>query len=114
MKYLNTFSRVVAMAAVTYGTLFASAALAAPQSVTYRGAPVAFAIPGKPFTIKFQVKNTSSDTFSGVKVTFHLPDAITTSAIAPDNSVVDGNDVSWSNVPLVPGQSFYPSFNLKV
>jgi hypothetical protein len=111
MKSITSFSRLVAMAAVVVGTSVAGSALAAaPQTVTYQGTPVTTAVPGKAVTLKFRVKNTSNDTYSGVKVTFHMPSDVNVSAVQPGNSTVDGNDISWQDVPLVPGQSFYPVF----
>ena len=100
------------VAALIGGLGVASPALAGPQKVTYKGAAVTTAVPGKAFKMNFQVKNTSEDTYSGIKVIFHFPGDFTISAVGPGDSVIDGNEVYWTNVPLNPGKSFYPSFTL--
>jgi hypothetical protein len=91
---------------------FGDDAFASPQKVTYKGAAVTTAVPGKAFPIAFQVKNIGDTNYAGVKVIFHFPGDFTISNVAPGAGVVDGSEVSWSNVPLEVGKSFYPSFTL--
>lgn len=94
------------------GILVATPAAAAPQSVTYKGTPVTTATPGKPFTVAFRIKNTGSTTYSGVKVIFHMPDGMNHSAVSPANADIQNDIITWSNVPLESGQSFYPLLTL--
>ena len=102
---------VMAVAVVLLGVSMGSVVNAAPpQTVTYVGTPVTKAAPGKPFNLKFRVKNTGNTTYSGVKVIFHIPDGLTYSTVAPDSADIDENTITWTDVPLEPDQSFYPSF----
>jgi hypothetical protein len=91
-----------------------SAAAAPPHTVTYKGTPVTTAVPSKPFTIKLQVKNIGSTTYSGVKVTFHIPDGVSHDAVSPADAQFQDDTIFWTNVPLEGGQSFYPSLTLKL
>lgn len=100
------------VAAFIGGLTTASPALAAPQQVTYLGKAVTTAVPGKAFAIKFRVKNVSDDAYDGVKVTFHMPGDFDINAVGPNDAIIDGSDVYWTNVPLQAGKSFYPSFTL--
>lgn len=108
-------SKYIVAGGVVVGVLVAaSVALAAPpQSVTYSGTKVTAAVPGKPFTLKFQVKNTSSDAYSGVKVTFHIPEGLKHTSVSPGGATIYDDIVSW-NIPSAAGQSFYPSFAFTV
>lgn len=108
------FVRLSAIAAVTAGLAIGQSAAAAPQKVTYHGTPVTTAVAGKPFDIKFRVKNIGDTAYSGVQVTFHLPHELTHSKISPANAVADDDTITWTNVPLEAGQSFYPSFTFTV
>lgn len=94
------------------GVAVGGRAQAAPQVVTQHGTAVTTAVPGKPFTIKFRVKNSGDTTYDGVKVTFHLPGDLSVTSIAPNDATVDGNDVYWTNVPIAGGKSFYPTLTL--
>ncbi len=111
---VKTITSLFAAVAIVLALSVGSSALAAPQAVTYQGTPVTTAVPGKPVTIKFKVTNTSSDNYSGIKVTFHMPGDFTVSKISPGNVVVDGSDIYWVNVPLEAGKSFYPAFTLSM
>lgn len=100
----------------TLGVLFGFSATAAPpHTVSYRGTPVTTAVPGKPFTLNLQVKNTGGTAYSGVKVIFHVPDGLEHSKVAPANARVEDDLIWWTDVPIRPGESFYPSitFTLK-
>lgn len=97
-------------AGVIVGVLFGSSATAAPPyKVSYNGTPVTTAIPGKPSTLKFQVKNTGGTDYSGVRVIFHIPEGLTHSKVAPADARIEDNIISWVNVPIGAGKSFYPS-----
>lgn len=109
-KSTRSVSALCAIIAVTLGVLLGnSAQAAAPQTVSYHGTRVTTAVPGKPTTIKFRVKNTGDTTYSEVKVIFHIPGGLTTSSVAPADAVIEDDTISWVNVPLVAGQSFYPA-----
>ncbi len=95
-------------------SLASSVAAAPPQKVSYYGTAVTSAVPGKPFTLKFRVQNIGDDIYSGVKVIFHIPDGLTYSSVGPDDASIDGQTITWENVPLEPDQSFYPSFTFAV
>ncbi len=102
-----------AAALVAAGVSFGRAAAAAPpQTVGYHGTRVTTAIPAKPFTLSFQVKNTSSETYSGVQVTFHIPNGLQVTKVAPANAVVQDDLVYWTNVPIAPGKSFWPTLTM--
>ena len=87
---------------------------APPISVTYRGARVTTAVPGKPFTVSFQVKNTGTETYSGATVIFHIPDGLTHSKVVPADAQIQDDTITWTNIPFEGGQSFYPSFTFTV
>lgn len=106
------FPLVVVVALVVSGSYAGVALAAAPQTVSYYGSPVTTAVPGKPFTMKFRVQNTSGDSYSGIRVIFHMPSQLNVTAVAPSNSSVEDGTVSWVNVPLEPGKSFYPALTL--
>lgn len=91
-----------------------SVSAAPPQKVTYHGAPVRTAVPGTPVTLKLQVKNTGSTTYSGVKVIIHVPDGVSHSAVTPGGADISDETITWSNVPLVANQSFYPAIALTI
>lgn len=100
-------------------SLIASLALstsvsAAPNTVTYRGARVTTAVPGKPFNLNLQVKNTSNDNYSNVQITFHVPSGLQHSSVSPANAVIQDDTITWYNVPLHADQTFNPSFTLTV
>lgn len=90
----------------------APAEAAPPQKVTYHGTPVRTAVPGTPVTLKLQVKNTGSTTYGGVKVIIHVPDGVSHSAVTPGGADISDETITWSNVPLVANQSFYPAITL--
>lgn len=97
---------LIVMAAVVFGV-----AKAAPAySVSYLGKPIKTAVPGKPFMLKLQVKNTGTTEYSGVKVIIHVPGGITHSKISPNDAALYDDIIMWSNVPIAAGKSFYPSF----
>lgn len=106
------FSLVSALAVVLALSVGGSALASGPQNVTYKGAAVTTAVPGKPFKINFQIKNTGSSNYADIKVIFHMPGDFTVSKISPGSVVVDGNDIYWKDVPLEAGKSFYPSFTI--
>lgn len=98
----------------TFAAAFAlPAAAAPPHTVSYSGSPVKTAVPGKSFTVKFRVKNTSSDAYSGVKATFHVPEGLKHTSVSPSGASIYDDIVSW-NIPSASGQSFYPSFTFTV
>lgn len=95
---------------VLVSLVVASTALAAPPyTVGYNGTPITTAVPGKPFTLKLQVKNTGTTVYSGVKVTLHVPAGLTHSKVAPADAVVQDDVIAWSNVPIAAGKAFYPT-----
>lgn len=107
-------SKYIVAGGVVLGVLGASSAAAAPpQTVSYSGTKVTTAVPGKAFTLKFQVKNTSSDAYSGVKVTFHVPEGLKHTSVSPGGATLYDDIVAW-DIPSVAGQSFYPSFTFTV
>ena len=100
---------------VLLGIFFSgSAAAAPPHKVSYSGTPVTTAVPGKPFTLKFQVKNTGSTAYSGIEVKFHIPNGFTHSKISPADARAEDDIISWVNVPIEAGKSFYPSLTLTI
>jgi hypothetical protein len=103
-----------AAAAVLFAPSAVNIAWAAPQSVSYFGQRVTAAVPGKPFNLNFRVQNTSSDTYSDIKVIFHIPDGLNVTKVGPANANVDEGTITWSNVPLEPGKSFYPAFTFTI
>lgn len=95
--------------------VLASSALAAPAySVGYNGTAVTTAVPGKPFTLKLQVKNTGTTVYSGVTVKVHVPEGLTHSGISPADSVAQDDIIQWSDVPITAGKSFYPAITFKM
>lgn len=107
-------SKYIVVGGVVLGVLVASSAAAAPpQTVSYSGTKVTTAVPGKAFTLKFQVKNTSSDAYSGVKVTFHVPEGLKHTSVSPGGASIYDDIVSW-DIPSVAGQSFYPAFTFSI
>lgn len=112
---MHMISKYIVVGGVVVGVVVAaSVALAAPpQTVSYSGTAVTTAVPGKPFTLKFQVKNTSSDAYSGVKVTFHIPEGLKHTSVSPSGASIYDDIVSW-DIPSIAGQSFYPSFTFTV
>lgn len=107
-NYITRFSTVITL--ITGVALALPAVAAPPHAVSHKGTPVTTAVPGEPFTMKFQVKNTGTTTFSGVKVIFHIPKEFTHSAVAPANADIQDDIISWSNVPIESDKPFYPSF----
>lgn len=103
-----------AVIAVVIGISVAGSAAAAPYAVTYSGTPVTTAVPGKPFTLKFQVKNTGDTTYSGVKVIFHVPEEFINGSVSPGDAVIEDGTISWVNLAQAGGKSFYPSFSFTV
>lgn len=101
-------------AAVALSFIITGTAAAAPNTVTYRGTPVKTAVPGKPFNLKLQVKNTSNDSFASTKVILHIPAGVTDSAVSPAHATIEDKTIAWSDVPLAAGQSFYPSLTLTI
>lgn len=89
-----------------------SATAAPPYTVTYQGTPVKVAVPGKPTTVNFKVTNTGTTVYSGVKVIFHIPDGLTHTSVSPANAILIDDTVTWENVPIAAGKSFYPSLTL--
>lgn len=88
------------------------AAAAAPHTVAQRGNPATTAVPGKPFTMNFQVKNTGGDGYHAVNVIFHIPNGLTHSKVSPAHAAIEDDIVAWYNIPMAAGQSFYPSLTL--
>lgn len=101
---LSTLTTVVAL------TIAGSASAAAPHTVAQRGTPATTAVPGKPFTMNFHVKNTGGDGYNAVNVIFHIPDGLTHSKVSPTGATIQDDIVSWNNIPMAAGQSLYPSF----
>lgn len=97
-----------AAALITTGSLGLSALAAPPYAVTQAGTPVTVAVPGKSLTMKFQVKNTGTTVYSDVKVVFHIPNGLTTTAVSPANSEIVDDTVTWINVPIAAGKTFNP------
>lgn len=89
--------------------LVSSALAAPPYTVGYNGTPVTTAVPGQPFTLKLQVKNTGTTVYPGVKVVLHVPAGLTHSKVAPADAVVQDDIISWSDVPIATGKFFYPT-----
>jgi hypothetical protein len=104
----------VILMALVIGISVAPIVRAAPHGVTYRGAPVTTAVPGKPFTVSFRVTNTSAETYSGVNVIFHIPDRLTHSKVSPAHAELADDLVIWRNLTMTGGQSFTPSFTFTV
>lgn len=101
------------VAVVALGLLFVSSVIAAPPyAVTYRGTPVTIAVPGKPVTINFEVENTGTTVYSGVKVIFHIPEGLTHTKVMPANAAIVDDTITWINVPVAAGKSFYPSLTV--
>lgn len=110
---LISITSTVAVAAA--GVSFSPAALAAqPHSVSYYGTRVTTAVPGKPAAVKFQVKNTGTTAYSGIKVIFHIPNGLQHSKVAPADADIHDDTVTWNNVPMAAGKSFYPSFTFTI
>ena len=89
-------------------------AFAAPHTVTYRGTRVTTAVPGKSFNLNLQVKNTSNDNYPRVQITFHVPDGLQHSSVAPADAIIQDDTITWHNVPMNADQTFNPSFNFIV
>jgi len=89
-----------------------SAIAAPPYTIDYHGTPVTTAVPGKSFTINFEVTNTGTTVYSDVKVIFHIPDGLTHSKVSPTDANIVDNTITWKNVPIAAGKSFYPSLTL--
>lgn len=107
------FTKLLGVGGIILGLVVATSVVAAPpQKVTYRGAPVTSAVPGKVFSLSLQVKNTGSTTYSDVSVIVHIPDGLSHSAVTPSGATISDNTITWTNVPLIPGQSFYPVITL--
>lgn len=99
---------ILTIAAV--GLVVGSSVVAAPPiTVSYFGSPVTTGVPGKAFEVKFQVKNTSGDDYSAVKVIFHIPDGLKHSKVSPGAAEIVDDTVVWNNVPMTAGQSLYPA-----
>lgn len=110
-KWQRQTTTLLLVAGVVAGvSLGGRTAAAAPITVGYSGTRVTTATPGKPFTLKFQVKNAGSEAFSGVKVTFHIPEGLKHSQVSPADAMVDENTIMWENLYMDAGQSFYPTF----
>ena len=108
-------SKIFIASIVVAGLVISSSAFAAPpQKVTHRGTPVTSAVPGKPFVLKLHVKNTGTTTYENVSVIVHIPDGISHTTVSPANAEVVDDTITWSNVPLIGGQSFYPVLTLKL
>lgn len=105
---------IAVIAAVILGVMATNkTALAAPPySVKYNGTATTSAVPGKPFTLNLKVTNTGTTVYSGVKVIVHVPDGVTHSKIAPANASPIDDLITWSNVPIAAGKSFYPSITM--
>ena len=98
---------------VVWISLFGGSANAAPPYfVGYQGTPVKYAVPGKPITVNYKVTNTGTTVYSGVKVIFHIPSGLTHSSVSPANAELIDDTVTWENVPIAAGKSFYPSLTL--
>ncbi len=96
---------------VVAGIIFVGSASAAPpMAVTYSGARVTTAVPGKSFSVKFQVKNTGSSATSDVKVIFHIPDGLTHTKVSPADAAIEDGTITWSNQSFDAGKAMYPSF----
>lgn len=80
-----------------------------PQSVSYYGAPVETATVGKAFTMNFQVKNTGDDSYTGIKVIYHIPSGLKVSSVSPSDGDIQNDLVTWSGVSLKVNEIFYPS-----
>ncbi len=89
-------------------------AAAPPYAVTYKGAAVTTGVPGKAFTVNWEVTNTGNTEYSGVKVIYHIPEGLSHSKVSPANAGVIDDIISWENVPIGAGKSFYPSLTLTV
>src|SRR5687767_10099167 len=83
---------------------------APPITITPYGPAVTTAIPGKPFMMKFHVKNTDTEKYSSVKVIFHIPDDITHSSVTPTGAVILDDTITWTDQTFGSAQSLYPSF----
>lgn len=115
MHMKSHFFSLFTIASIIVGLSLGSSALAAaPIQVKYKGAAITTAVPGKPFNMNFEVKNTTGEVYNGVKVIFHLPEGVSHSMVSPDDSQIDSDTVTWSNVPMESDQSFYPSFTFTV
>ncbi len=107
-------ANLLAIVAVVFSFSLGHSALAAPHTVGYKSTKVTTVVPGKSVTLNLRVKNTGTTTYAGVKVIFHIPDQLELLKVSPANAVIEDGIVSWSNVPIAGGKSFYPSLTLKM
>lgn len=106
-------TKIIIASVVVGGLLFSSSVSAAPpHKVSYNGAPVTTAVPGKSFVLKLQVKNTGTTTYEDVKVIIHIPEGISHTSVSPADADVSDNTITWSHVPLAGGQIFKPTLTL--
>jgi len=96
------------------GVVYCTPAQAAPHTVTYKSTRVTTAVPGKPFNLNLQVKNTSNDNYSNVQITFHVPSGMQHSSVSPANAIVQDDTITWYNVPMNANQTFNPSFTFTI
>lgn len=109
------YTKLFTTIAVVAGLVFSATTFAAPpQKVTHSGTPVTSAVPGKQFAVKLQVKNTGTITYEAVSVIVHIPEGMSHVTVAPGDAAISDDTITWSNVPLEPGQSFYPVLTLKL